>query len=245
MAYLTVTPILALDVPSKASALEIVRTLSDRCTFYKVGSELFTAEGPDMVRAIRDEGRDVFLDLKFHDIPQTVRAAVTSAARLGVRLVTVHASGGRAMLEAAALGAAASVTTEGGRCKVLAVSVLTSLDAAALGDAWGRRDMDVETEVVRLAGLARDAGLDGLVCSALEARVVRQEFGSDLELLLPGIRLAGDPAHDQSRVATPSAAAEAGATYIVVGRSVTGAADPREAMSRVRAELQNARRAGI
>ena len=238
MANLTVTPIVALDVPSRASALEMVRTLGDRCTFYKVGSELFTAEGPDMVRALREEGREVFLDLKFHDIPQTVRAAVTSAARLGVRLLTVHASGGRAMLEAAASAASA----EGGRCKVLAVSVLTSLDAAAVGEAWGRRDIDVETEVLRLAGLARDAGLDGLVCSAHEARVVRQEFGSDFELLLPGIRLAGDPAHDQSRVATPSAAAAAGATYIVVGRAVTGAADPREAMSRVRAELQNSRR---
>ena len=238
MADLTVTPIVALDVPSRASALEMVRTLGDRCTFYKVGSELFTAEGPDMVRALREEGREVFLDLKFHDIPQTVRAAVTSAARLGVRLLTVHASGGRAMLEAAASAASA----EGGRCKVLAVSVLTSLDAAAVGEAWGRRDIDVETEVLRLAGLARDAGLDGLVCSAHEARVVRQEFGSDFELLLPGIRLAGDPAHDQSRVATPSAAAAAGATYIVVGRAVTGAADPREAMSRVRAELQNSRR---
>jgi len=238
VADLTVTPIVALDVPSRASALEMVRTLGDRCTFYKVGSELFTAEGPDMVRALREEGREVFLDLKFHDIPQTVRAAVTSAARLGVRLLTVHASGGRAMLEAAASAASA----EGGRCKVLAVSVLTSLDAAAVGEAWGRRDIDVETEVLRLAGLARDAGLDGLVCSAHEARVVRQEFGSDFELLLPGIRLAGDPAHDQSRVATPSAAAAAGATYIVVGRAVTGAADPREAMSRVRAELQNSRR---
>jgi len=238
VANLTVTPIVALDVPSRASALEMVRTLGDRCTFYKVGSELFTAEGPDMVRALREEGREVFLDLKFHDIPQTVRAAVTSAARLGVRLLTVHASGGRAMLEAAASAASA----EGGRCKVLAVSVLTSLDAAAVGEAWGRRDIDVETEVLRLAGLARDAGLDGLVCSAHEARVVRQEFGSDFELLLPGIRLAGDPAHDQSRVATPSAAAAAGATYIVVGRAVTGAADPREAMSRVRAELQNSRR---
>lgn len=245
MADLTVTPIVALDVPSRALALEIVRTLGDRCSFYKVGSELFTATGPDMIRALRDEGRDVFLDLKFHDIPQTVRAAVTSAARLGVRLLTVHASGGRAMLEAAALGAAASATEEGGRCKVLAVSVLTSLDAAALGEAWGRRDLDMETEVLRLAGLARDAGLDGLVCSALEARVVHKEFGSDFELLLPGIRLAGDPAHDQSRVATPSAAAAAGATYIVVGRAVTGAAAPREAMGRVRAELESSRRSEI
>ena len=245
MADLTVTPIVALDLPSMASALDIVRILGDRCTFYKIGSELFTAEGPVMIHALRKAGREAFLDLKFHDIPQTVGAAVTSAARLGVRLVTVHASGGRTMLEAAASAAATSATAGGDRCKVLAVSVLTSLDAAALGEAWGRLDLDVGTEVLRLAGLARDAGLDGLVCSALEAQVVRQEFGSDLELLVPGIRLAGDPAHDQSRVATPSAAAVAGATYIVVGRAVTGAADPREAMSRVRAELQDSRRSGI
>ena len=234
---MTVIPIVALDVPSLAPALAIVEALGDRCRYYKIGGELFTAEGPPVVHAVRQTGADVFLDLKFHDIPNTVRSAVASAARLGVRLVTVHASGGRAMLRAAA-GAAASSAGAGTRCRVLAVSVLTSLDAPGLAEAWGRSaSVQVEQEVVRLAGLAQSSGVDGLVCSALEAAAVRRALGGGLELLVPGIRFAGSAADDQIRVATPAMAAAAGANYIVVGRAVTEARDPRRAMEAVLAEL--------
>jgi orotidine-5'-phosphate decarboxylase len=237
MALVSAVPIVALDVPTMAAALRIVEELGPRCRFYKIGGELFTAEGPAVVRAVREAGADVFLDLKFHDIPNTVRGSVASAARLGVRLVTVHASGGRAMLRAAAAGAAASAGA-GPRCRVLAVSVLTSLDVPSLAEAWGRPDaIEMQTEVVRLARLAQSAGIDGVVCSALEASAVRRTLGGGLDLLVPGIRLAGTSADDQVRVATPAAAVEAGATYLVLGRAVTEAADPREAMSAAIAQL--------
>ena len=234
---MSVVPIVALDVADTARALALVDELGEQCRFYKIGSELFTAEGPSVVRAVRDRGADVFLDLKFHDIPNTVRSAVASAARLGARLVTVHASGGRTMLRAAA-AAAATNAGAGARCRVLAVSVLTSFDASSLAEAWGRPpSMRLEEEVIRLARLARSSGIDGLVCSAHEAAAVRQALGGGLELLVPGIRFAGNSADDQMRVATPSAAAAAGATYIVVGRAVTEAADRRAAMAAVLREL--------
>ncbi len=230
-------PIVALDVPTMANALALIDELGDRCRFYKIGSELFTAEGPAVVRAVRDRGADVFLDLKFHDIPNTVRSAVASASGLGVRLVTVHASGGRTMLRAAAAGASTSAAGRP-RCRVLAVSVLTSLDAPSLAEAWGRpSSLRIEDEVVRLARLAQSSGIDGLVCSAHEAAAVRSALGTGLELLVPGIRLAGTAAGDQVRVATPSAAAGAGASYIVIGRTVTEAEDPRAAMLAVLKDL--------
>src|SRR5436305_9283031 len=138
------TPIVPLDVPTAADALELVDYLGDTCRFYKVGNELFTAAGPGMVHELRSRGKDVFLDLKFHDIPNTVAGGVRNAAALGARLVTVHASGGRAML-------AAAVAAAGPSCGVLAVTVLTSLDANDIGEAWGRRDVDVSAEVARLA----------------------------------------------------------------------------------------------
>ncbi len=242
MAGLTVVPIVALDVATREGGLAIVDALGDRCGFYKIGSELFTALGPAIVREIRARGRDVFLDLKYHDIPNTVRGAVAAAAALGVRLLTVHASGGRAMLEAAREAVMQAPSGSSGRCSVLAVSVLTSLDGAALGEAWGRDAVHVEAEVLRLAALARDTGLDGLVCSALEAHAVRRELGPELELLVPGIRLAGGGSDDQTRVATPAAAAAAGADYIILGRAITRAADPRAAMSEVVAQLEAAPR---
>ena len=224
------TPIVALDVASAELALALVRRLGDYCRFYKVGSELFTVAGPDLVRRIRDDGNDVFLDLKFHDIPNTVRRAVESAAGLGVRLVTAHASGGRQMLEAAVEGAAA-------RCGVLAVSVLTSLDGRELAESWGRPSLVVEVEVMRLARLAAAAGAQGIVCSGAEARAVRIELGNRFELLVPGIRLPGAETHDQARAVTPAEAVAAGATYLVLGRTVTGAADPRAAMEEVRRSM--------
>lgn len=227
-------PIVALDVPSAGDALGLVERLGDACHFYKVGSELFAAAGPAIVRDLRGRGCDVFLDLKFHDIPNTVRGAVRSAARLGVALVTVHASGGRAMLDAAVEGG-------GDGCGVLAVTVLTSLDGATLGRAWGRGEVDVLTEVLRLAGQARDAGAHGVVCAGTEIRAVRAAYSDALAVLVPGIRLDGGTPDDQARVVTPEAAVDAGATYLVLGRAVTAASDPRAAMLGVRNAL--ARRA--
>ena len=225
-------PIIALDVPSGAQALALARSLGDSCRFFKVGSELFVAEGPRIVRALRDEvGADVFLDLKFHDIPNTVAGAVASAVALGVRLLTVHASGGVAMLSAAQ-GAA------GTSCGVLGVTVLTSFDDESLARAWGRRSVRTEEEVMRLAEDAVAAGLHGIVCSGAEASAVTSVFGSALALLVPGIRLPGGALHDQRRVMTPGAAQSAGARYLILGRAVTAAADPRAAMAAVLADLE-------
>jgi orotidine-5'-phosphate decarboxylase len=228
----TVTPrlIVVLDVGSLDAALSLVDHLGTDGDFFKVGSELFTAEGPAVVRKLRERGKDVFLDLKLHDIPNTVRGAARSAARLGARLLTVHASGGRDMLAAAVEGAGAD-------CEVLAVTVLTSLDAPALSHVWGRTVSNIPDEVLRLADLARDAGAQGIVCAGSEARAVRERHGSALDLLVPGIRLPGGAMHDQSRVVTPRSAAEAGATYLVLGRAVTAAPDPVAALRQVRAEV--------
>jgi orotidine-5'-phosphate decarboxylase len=234
MAGVTVTPIVALDVNSLGAALALLERLGPAARFYKVGSELFTATGPEIVSALRARGCDVFLDLKFHDIPTTVARAVDAAVALGVAMTTVHASGGPAMLEAAAQAA-------GPNCLVLAVSVLTSLDGAAVSSVWGReKEVSVEDEVVRLARLAAEAGVGGLVCSGREAARVRQELGTRVSLVVPGIRFADDAADDQARVVTPGVAVQAGADFVVVGRPVTAAADPAAAMARLNAELKSA-----
>jgi len=229
-------PIVALDFASADDAIALVRRLGDSCRFYKVGNELFTAAGPSVVRALLDAGADVFLDLKFHDIPNTVAGAVRSAAALGVRLLTVHTSGGAAMLRAAQEAADAAAAADG-TCQLLGVTVLTSFDATALAATWGRASVDVEHEVVRLAGEAADAGLHGVVCSGAEVGAVRAAYGDRLALLVPGIRLAGGSSHDQRRVMTPAAAQSAGARYLILGRAVTAAADPTRAMTTVLAEL--------
>jgi orotidine-5'-phosphate decarboxylase len=232
---LTTEPIVALDYFTLGDALSMVRTLGGLCRFYKVGSELFTAVGPAAVSAVRDLGCDVFLDLKFHDIPNTVRAAVRTAAAQGVRLVTVHASGGRAMLEAAVEGAERHEP-----CGVVAVTVLTSLTAEGLSAAWGRQLPAVTDEVIRLAALAADAGAHGIVCSGEEAAAARARYGDRLALVVPGVRLAQGATHDQARVVTPAAARAAGARYVVVGRAVTATPDPRAAMELVLADLGGA-----
>jgi orotidine-5'-phosphate decarboxylase len=219
--------IIALDVPDSDQATALLTRLGRGADFVKVGSELFTAAGPELVARMRASRRDVFLDLKWHDIPTTVRKAARAASKLDVRLVTVHASGGRAMLDAAIEGA-------GQTCGVLAVTVLTSLDAASLGEAWGRSIARVEDEVLRLAELARAAGAHGIVCSGVEAAAVRAVYGNTLRLLIPGIRIPGGAAHDQARTVTPEAALAAGASYLVLGRAVTEAPDPREALTTVR-----------
>ncbi len=226
-------PVVALDVSTRADAVALIDRLGESCRFYKVGSELFTAEGPRIVEALRARDCDVFLDLKFHDIPNTVRKAAASAASLGVRLLTVHASGGRAVLEAARDGA-------GDSCGVLAVTVLTSLDGASLGESWGRSVVDVRAEVMRLAEVAAGAGLHGIVCSGQESSAVRARYGDRLAPLVPGIRLSGGATQDQARVVTPAEAVRAGARYLVIGRAVTADADPAAAMARVLDEIANA-----
>ena len=231
---MTPIPIVALDVPSIEEALALVDELGEGCRFYKVGGELFTACGPAVVEALRGRGVDVFLDLKFHDIPNTVAGAVRSAAAMGARLVTVHAAGGEAMLRSAVTAAG-----DPSACGILAITVLTSLSAGQLGAVWGRSDApSVSEEVLRLAGLARDAGAHGVVCSGGEAAAVKTRYGSSLATLVPGIRLAGGAAHDQARVVTPAEAAAAGARYIVLGRAVTAAPDRAAAMREVRGQLR-------
>jgi orotidine-5'-phosphate decarboxylase len=227
---MSTTPIVALDVASADAAMRVVESLGDRCRFYKIGSELFTAAGPSVVARVRSAGCDVFLDLKLFDIPNTVRGAARSAAALGVRLLTVHASGGLAMLEAAVEGG-------GEGLGILAVTVLTSFDDSSLAEATGRPDVVASEEVSRLADLAARAHAHGIVCSGVEVGGIRARFGDALAILVPGIRLAGGATHDQRRVVTPAEASAAGARYIVVGRAVTGTSHPREAMDKVLADL--------
>ncbi len=227
--------IVALDVPHRDGALELVDRLGDEVDFVKVGLELYTREGPRVVRDLRGRGLRVFLDLKLHDIPRTVERAVEAAGALAVELLTLHASGGRRMMEAAQVAAEASGV------RLLAVTALTSLSASELAEAWGREEVDPEEEVLRLAGFARDAGLAGVVASALEARSLREFLGPDRAIVTPGIRLTRDPHHDQVRVASPRRAVMDGADHLVVGRAVIHHPDPREALRLIRGEVAEAR----
>lgn len=222
--------IVPLDQPSLRDAVQLVDELGDGVDFYKVGLELFTRVGPEVVRLLRDRGRRVFLDLKLLDIPNTVAGAVRAAAALDVDLLTVHATGGPAMLEAAA-------TAAEGRVRLLAVTVLTSFSADELGAVWQRPIDDVGAEVARLAGLARDSGIDGLVSSAHEVSRLRAALGGEAILVTPGIRLAGGATHDQTRVATPERAVRDGADHLVVGRAITAAADRPAALREVRESM--------
>ena len=212
--------IVALDVSSAAAARNIVATLGDSVHTYKVGKQLFTAEGPAVVRELIDSGHKVFLDLKYHDIPSIVGAAVREAAKLGVTMLTVHASGAGKMLRAA-VEAANSVDPG---IMILAVTVLTSLDDSDL-EKMGIRGGVVD-QVMRLAALALSNGCQGVVASALEAPELRSELGSEFAIITPGVRPAGSGHGDQVRVVTPTEAIAAGASHIVVGRPITEAADP-------------------
>jgi len=215
--------IVALDAPDAGEARRLVWQLGDAVLFYKVGKELFTAAGPDVVRELVATGKRVFLDLKFHDIPNTVAGAVRSAASLGVSMLTIHASGGLPMMRAAAQASADSKA----KPAVLAVTVLTSLGDAELQET-GVSD-GVEAQVLRLAALALQGGCSGVVASAQEAARLRQSLGSGFTLVTPGIRPAGGDAADQARVVTPEAAICSGADYLVVGRPITQASDPQQA----------------
>jgi len=221
--------IVALDVDSKEKALRLVDALGPHVGMFKVGKELFTAEGPAAVRSIVQSGGRVFLDLKFHDIPNTVAKAVGSAAQLGAFFVTLHASGGRAMLEAAASALPAEGT------QLLGVTVLTSHTDDSLEET-GARGSVAET-VRRLAVLARDSGIDGVVCSPHEITLIRESVGDDLVIVTPGIRPKGSAKGDQARVTTPLEAVRLGCDYIVVGRPITEAASPADAAEAIVEEL--------
>jgi orotidine-5'-phosphate decarboxylase len=260
--------IVALDLPSGNAATRMAERLQGHVGMFKVGSELFTAEGPVPVRYLVTTGHKVFLDLKFHDIPNTVRAAAREAAELGVSMVNVHASGGRKMMEAALEGAcsvlqsvsqgmwgsalhhpvqgsAATGGADGARPKVLAVTILTSLESQDLEE-LGILGTPVEA-VIRLARLAQSAGLDGVVASPREISALRQACGPDFLIVTPGIRPASALHHpvsasaavdDQARIATPASAIAAGADYLVVGRPITGAPDPVAAADAIVAEME-------
>ena len=223
--------IIALDYPAALPALALVDKLQPSLCRLKVGKELFTATGPALLEQLMNRGFEIFLDLKFHDIPNTTAQACKAAAGLGVWMVNVHALGGRKMLEAAREAIASSAR----RPKLIAVTLLTSMaqdDLAGLGINATPAEM-----VLRLATLARDSGLDGVVCSAHEAALLRKQCGTDFCLVTPGIRPAHTSLDDQSRVMTPQAALCAGASYLVIGRPITQAADLLQALLNINKEI--------
>jgi orotidine-5'-phosphate decarboxylase len=228
--------IVGLDFADASAALRVVDRLDPQLCAVKIGKELFTAEGPAIVRECVERGYRVFLDLKFHDIPNTVANACAAATRLGVWMLNVHAAGGAAMLRAAreAVDRAAKA---GGRepPMLIGVTVLTSLTAADLS-AVGVND-EPAAQVTRLARLAQSSGLDGVVCAAHEARMLRASCGPAFKLVTPGIRPAGSDANDQARIATPEDAVRSGADYLVIGRPIAQAADPRRALESIHASI--------
>ena len=224
--------LIALDYDDQGKALAFVKQLSPSTCRLKVGKEMFTLFGPDFVKQLVDLGFDVFLDLKFHDIPNTVAKAVTAAAKLGVWMVNVHASGGVAMMEKAK----AALTPFGDKAPLLiAVTVLTSMDEIQLKQLG--IDKSPQEQVLYLAKLAQQAGLDGVVCSAQEAQLLKSQLGSEFTLVTPGIRPAGSAAGDQKRIMTPERAVASGSDYLVIGRPITQAADPVAVLTEINESL--------
>ena len=232
--------IVALDVPSADAALRVAQLLHGHVGMFKVGKEVFTAEGPAVARRLVAEGNKVFLDLKFHDIPNTVRAAAQQAGLLGVSLITIHASGGRKMIAAAVEGVQAAAKASGAAqpTRVLAVTALTSLSAEDLAEIGFQGSP--EEVVVRLAKLAHSAGADGVVASPREIAAIRQACGPNFLIVTPGIRPAAGTSDDQARTATPESAIRAGADYLVIGRPITGAPDPAAAADAIAHEIETA-----
>jgi orotidine-5'-phosphate decarboxylase len=230
--------LVALDVESAARAVELADVLRGSVGGFKIGKQLFTAAGPEMVRELTGRGDRVFLDLKFHDIPNTVAGAVQSAIGTGAWMVNVHASGGAAMMKAAAEAARTTAQKlQRARPLVIAVTVLTSMDDQALKDIGVARPM-VE-QVVHLALMAQSSGLDGVVASPQEITAIRNACGSDFQIVTPGIRPADQQGKDdQARTLTPAEAVAAGASYLVIGRPITAAPNPREAAERIAATLR-------
>ena len=224
--------ILALDVPAAEQALALARQLSAVLGAVKIGHELFTATGPELVRQVRGMGLNVFLDLKFHDIPNTVAKAVASAVQLDVQMLTIHTSGGTEMMRAAEKSAQESAAKAGRSAPlVLGVTVLTSLDSNAIAEVGFQPN--VAHQVTRLAKLATSSGLRGLVCSPLEVVELRRLLPREVQLVTPGIRLADSAGDDQKRTLTPKEAIAAGADWLVIGRPISGAKNPRQAAEQI------------
>ena len=220
--------IAALDVPTVDQALKLAQQIAPAVGAFKIGKELFTSAGPDIVRRVRDTGASVFLDLKFHDIPNTVAKAIAAAVRLDVQMLTIHASGGSEMMRAAEQAAQQTAAQLGRPAPlVLGVTVLTSQDSTTLAELGG--ETDVAKQVERLALLAAKSGLRGLVCSPLEIVALRRILPPEMQLVTPGIRTGTEKADDQKRTLTPREAVQAGASWLVIGRPITAAADPRAA----------------
>ena len=220
--------IVALDVPTKKEALELVEKLRGQISFFKIGLQLYTGEGPEIVRAVSSTGSRVFLDLKLHDIPNTVARAVESAGRLGVQMLTIHLSGGSEMIRAA-------IAARTNNIVLLGVTVLTSSTEETLREI-GVQDK-VDDQVLRLAKLGVDAGIDGVVASPHEIKTLRREFSDKIKIVVPGIRPSGAEAGDQKRTMTPREALEAGADYLVIGRPITAHPRTREAVANILQEL--------
>ena len=225
--------IVALDFPDALTALQLVEQLEPSMCKLKVGKELFTRAGPSMVEKLSGKGFDVFLDLKFHDIPNTVASACKAAAELGVWMVNVHTLGGRAMMEAAR----EAIDTFDNKPLLIGVTVLTSMDDAALREIG--IEQSAQEQVVRLAKLAQTSGLDGVVCSAQEAQLLRQLMGERFALVTPGIRPAGSDKGDQKRIMTPKLAIDSGASYLVIGRPITQAQNPLAVIKQITEEISS------
>ena len=220
--------IVALDVATKAQALALVEQLRDKISFFKIGLQLYTAQGPEIVRVVLATGVKIFLDLKLHDIPDTVARAVKSASSLGVQMLTIHLSGGAEMIQAA--------TARKGKMSILGVTVLTSANDQTLRETGISDTLD--KQVVRLAKLGIESGIDGIVASPHEIKSLRAEFGDKIKIVVPGIRPSWSEPDDQKRFMTPREAIEAGADYLVIGRPITAHKNPREAVERILQEFQ-------
>lgn len=220
--------IVALDFPTKSKALALVSALSGSASNYKIGLQLYMAEGPGVVRAVAATGAKIFLDLKLHDIPSTVAKAVAAAGELGVQMLTVHLSGGRAMLEAA-------VEARSPNLSLLGVTVLTSATPETLTETGV--NSGIEEQVLRLAELGKKSGIDGLITSPQEVRILRERLGDQIKLIAPGVRPSWAAANDQKRFTTPNEALKSGADYLVIGRPITADPDPRTAVERLLEEI--------
>jgi len=234
--------LVALDVDTREQALALADTLRGSVGGFKIGSQLFSAEGPSMVRALTEKGDRVFLDLKYHDIPNTVAGAVAAVTQLGVWMLNVHAGGGTAMMSAAKAAAAESAAKRGVQAPlVIAVTVLTSMNQSALRETGVV--IDLMDQVLRLAELAKEAGLDGVVASARETRAIRARCGAAFTIVTPGIRggTAAADKNDQERTMTPAEALAAGSSYLVIGRPIIAAPDPREAALAIAGSLGTVR----
>jgi orotidine-5'-phosphate decarboxylase len=222
--------IVALDVPTQTEALNLVRDFSPEVAFLKVGLQLYTAAGPEMVRTVLATGAKVFLDLKLHDIPNTVARTVESAGQLGVQMLTIHLSGGAEMIRA-------TVAARKNNLSILGVTVLTSADEQTLRQVGVSEN--IRDHVLRLAKLGVDAGIDGLVASPHEVKMLRAQFGAKVKLVVPGIRPSWSEARDQKRVMTPREALEAGADYLVIGRPIIAHPRPREVVTKILNEIES------